>query len=179
MARAIAKNTAKAIIYAIDATQAFDVDENGMPKANVTVYATGKPSAAKAQRLVETRVGHKNVMILNIEVEETALSLDSETFRRNSLPCVAGVSYGHDCVCQTFKVTKLRGFYLDTEKGLQQFEDTYNGTTTPNKLLNFARSLFPNATITNTIVEEEKRYMLKERYIELAKRERKTLHRKF
>lgn len=171
MARAIAKNTAKATIYAFDATRDFELDESGMPKANLVVFATGKPSAAKAQRLVEVKAGHKNVMVLNVEVEETALSLDSETFRRNSLPCVAGVSYGHDYVCQTFKVTKMRGFYLDAEKGLQQFEDTYNGATTPNKLLNFARSLFPNATITNTVVEEEKRYMLKEQYIELAKRE--------
>ena len=169
MARTVSKSIASATIYALNPAKPFEVDANGMPKANVEFAADGNPSPNKARILAEKYCKTKNVMVLRVEVDETKLSVNPEVFITNSEICKDGATYGREYITQTFKITTLQGFYMD-EKGMHQFTDIYNGETTDNKLLNYARDLFGQTTvITAKKVVDERRFMTRERYMELAR----------
>lgn len=169
MARTVTKNLASATIYVLDATRAFDVDENGVPLANAIFTMDGNPSPNRARIESERRFKTKNLMVLKIEVDETKLRVSPEAFYVDSRVCEEGVSYGREYVTQTFKVTYLDGFAMG-EAGMVPFHLFYAGETTDNKLLNYAREVVnSSAIVTQKRVVEERRYMPRERYMELAR----------
>ena len=130
----------------------------------------GNPSVNKARLMAQKFCGSKNIMVMKIETDETKLSVSPEDFIAHSHICEEGVSYGREFVTQTFKLTSVWGFYLDTEKGMQKFHTFYEGETTESKLLNKIREWYGNtAIITDWTVSDERRYMKREEYLELAK----------
>ena len=169
MARTISKSIASATIYILDPSKEFKTDENGMPVANVTMYLDGNPSENKARIAAQKFCGSKNVMVLNIDVDETKLSVSPDVFIAHSKVCADGATYGREYITQTFKVTYIDGFYMD-ERGMHTFATAYNGETTQSKLLNYVRGTFgQNAVITLTTVIDERRYMARDDYMKLAK----------
>lgn len=168
MARSISKSIASATIFVFDPGTRYELDENGMPKANRKFTVDGNPSENAARIQAQKRYG-KNVLVLGIQVDETKLTVSPETFIANSEICVAGETYTREYVTQTFKVTRFGGFYTDAD-GLHQFAYEFAGETTANKLRNMAceRTGSQNTVITSTEVVEERRYMARSKYLELA-----------
>lgn len=169
MARTISKAIASATVYVFDPSTNFELDENGMPMANRTFQLDGNPSENKARIQAQQRFG-KNVMVLAVEVDETKLRIAPATFIANSEICKPDTTYGREYITQTFKVTTVSGFYTDAD-GLHQFSEVYAGETTANKLRNWVCDKFntQNAVVANATVSEERRYMSRETYLELAK----------
>ena len=169
MARTISKNISSATIFVLDPSKEFELDENGMPKPNVLFHADGIPSANRARLLAQKFCNSKNVMVVRIDVDETKLRVDPDTFIARSYICEDGKAYGREYVTQTFKITYIYGFYMDTD-GMKQFSEFYSGETTDNKLLNFAREKYgQTAIITNKTVIDERRYMTRDEYLALAR----------
>lgn len=169
MARSISKKVNSATIYVLDPSKSFEVDDNGMPKANVTIEVDGAPTDNKARIIAQKECGSKNVMVLDVVIDTNKLTVSPDVFRMHSSVCVEGETYGREYVTQEFKITYIDGFYMSDE-GMQPFSTTYNGVTTDSKLLNYAREVNNNtAIITNKRVETERRYMTREKYIELGK----------
>ena len=171
MARAISKKMVSATIYGFDATKEFQLDESGNPIANVVIQCDGNPSENKARILLERECGTKNVMVMNIEIDESKLNASSEDFYNHSEKCEEGVNYGREFITRIFKVTAVGGFYFDNDNKLQPFSTTYFDVTTDSKLLNWVRDVFDTnrVTITASEVIEEKRYMKRDDYFNLAK----------
>ena len=168
MARRISKNLASATIFVFDPSTEYELDENGMPKANRKFTVDGNPSDNAARIQAQKRYG-KNVLVLAIHVDETKLTVSPDTFIANSKVCVEGETYTREFVTQTFKVTRFYGFYTD-ESGLHKFTYEFAGETTANKLRNMAceRTGSQNTVITSTEIVEERRYMTRAKYLELA-----------
>ena len=169
MARSVTKSLASATIYVFDPSRDFSIGEDGMPLPNRKFVCDGNPSENKARILAEKHCKSKNVMVVRIEVDETKLNVTPETFYANSEECDPDATYGREFVTQTFKITLINGFYIDTA-GMHSFTVDYFGVTTDSKLLSYVREQFgQRATITHAAIVEERRYMTRERYIELAK----------
>lgn len=170
MARTVSKSIASATIYALDAAKAFDID-NGKPVANLVFTMDGNPSENKARIEASKMAGHKNVMILDIMVDETKVSVDPHVFMMNSSLCVEGESYGREYVTQTFKTTYYRGWYTDESGNMVAFENCYFGETTDSKLRKHAIDACgtQNVIITDKVVKDERRFMRREKYMSLAK----------
>lgn len=170
MARAVSKKMVSATIYGFNADIEFELDDNGMPKPNVVIQCDGNPSQNKARILLERECNTKNVMVMNIDIDESKLNVSSEDFYNHSEKCEDGVNYGREFVTRVFKITAVGGFYFD-DNGIHAFGTTYFDVTTDNKLLNWCRELFDTerVTITTNEVIEEKRYMKRDDYLKLAK----------
>ena len=170
MARTITKGIASATIYALDPTKKFDVDENGMPKANVVFATDGNPTSNKARLLAEKFCKSRNVMVLDVVVDETKLNVAPDVFYSNSAICLNGNTYGREYVTQTFKTTWIWGFAMG-ENGMESIEDCYMGVTTESKLLNYVRKNAgtQNCIITRTEIREQRRYMTRDKFMELAR----------
>lgn len=170
MARTVSKSLASATIYVLNPAEEFNVDENGMPIANVVFSVEGNPSQNKARILAEKYCESRNIMVLNIDVDESKLSVAPDVFIANSDICEEGKSYGREYVTQTFKITHIDGFYMDTDKGIQRFDVYLEDKTTDSKMLKFVREQYGNtACITSSVVIDERRFMTRERYLELAR----------
>ena len=167
--RKISKGIATSIINIIDPNKDMSFDENGFPLPNVTMEVSGTPSMNKARILAQREFG-RNVMVVSVDTDESKLTLDSETFYAHSSKCENGATYGHDMVTLTFKVTQAQGFAM-TSEGMKPFDFEMVGTTTANKLHNAVCDATgsTNVIITTTNVVEERRYMSREQYVELAK----------
>jgi hypothetical protein len=128
----------------------------------------GNPSDNRA-RIQAQKLFGKNVMVISVDVDETKLNVSPSDFIANSKVCKPNESYGREYITQTFKVTTIKGFYTDKD-GMHIMNLTYSGTTTDNKLRNFACDYYDtlNVVITNTTVTDERRYMTRERYMQLA-----------
>lgn len=169
MARTISKSIASATVYILDPMKEFKLDENGVPIANVIMHLDGNPSANKARIAAEKFCKSKNIMVTKIEVDETKLTVSPDVFIAHSKICKENETYGREYITQTFKVTYIDGLFMD-ENVMKVFNVEYNGETTQNKLLNYVRETFnQTAIITNTKVLDERRYMLREDYLKLAK----------
>lgn len=170
MARTISKSISAATIYALDASQPFDTDDNGMPIANMVFTMDGNPTQNRARLEACKQAGHKNVMILQIVIDETKLKVSPDVFVSNSKICKPDTVYGREYVTQTFKVTFYRGFAM-TENGMESFEDAFVGETTPAKLLKLARDRYQSQSVvvTESNVSEQRRYMTRDKYLELAR----------
>ncbi len=170
MARTVTKSLASATVYALDATQPFTTGANGMPEPNLVFNIDGNPTSNRARIAAQKAAGHKNVMVLRVDVDESKVKVSPATFYANSNLCVSGESYGREYVTQTFKVTRAKGFYIDAESGaFEQFTHNYFGVTTDSKLLKAVRDVYGmNAVISDTVIEEQRRYMSREDYMELA-----------
>lgn len=173
MARSINTLSAAATIYGIDPSKELKFDETGMPMPNVVIKANGNPSETRAFNLLAQHCKSKNVMVHHIDVDTNKLKVPSDVFLTHSKVCEKNVTYGHDYVVQTFKKSVLTGFYKDAKGKMHQFEEAYYVVTTVmNKLLNLVKDAHEDATfvmITKTDVVEEKRYMTKEEFMDLAK----------
>ena len=164
MARTISKNVATATIYVLDPNKAYTLDNNGMPIANVTIDVNGAPSRARAERIAREYCDSKNVMVMRIDVDETKLNVDPDTFILNSSVCAAGATYGREYKVQTFDVMHVTVFDGTT---LSTF--TINGNMAASRLLNYVREMTtPNAVVLNREDVQERRYMSVERYMALA-----------
>lgn len=171
MARAISINDNASTIYGFTPTREITIGDDGFPMPNIIIAAPGKVSDNKARLLLEKEVKTKNVMLVRVEFDETKLSLSAEDFIINSRRVLNGESFGHDSIVREFKITEFAGWYMD-EHGFHNFTDEFPGTTTTNKLLNYARDLFgPTATINpdSVNVTTEKRVMTRAKYSEIAK----------
>ena len=170
MARSISKSIASAIVYILDPTVEFDIVD-GKPVANTTMLLDGNPSMNKALIEAQKFCGHKNVMVLDIKVDETKVTVSPAAFMLNSRVCIEGQSYGREYITQTFKVTYYRGWYIDSDGNMVNFENAYNGETTDSKLRKHAIDACgsKNIVITEKTVKEERRYMRREKYMELAR----------
>ena len=170
MARRVTKNIASAHVYALDGTKDFKVDDDGMPLPNVDFYMDGNPHPNRARMAAEKYVGHKNIMVIKVDVDETKVSVSPDRFYQYSSPCLEGISYGHDTITATFEFTTVRGFYMDAE-GMHQFEEQYPGVTTDARLLNHIRELKGTqmAAITSKQITEDRRWMYKTEYLALAR----------
>lgn len=170
MSRTVTKSLATATVYALDATKEFETDANGMPIANLVFNIDGNPTANRARIAAQKAAGHKNVMIMSIEVDETKVKVSPTTFYANSSRCKEGETYGRDYVTQTFKLTEVSGFYIDDETGnMTPYANTYFGMTTDSKLLKAMRDTYGmTAIITAKPIVEERRYMARDKYMELA-----------
>ena len=170
MARTVTKSMASATVYALDATKAFETDENGMPKPNLVFNIDGNPTANRARIAAQKTAGHKNVMVVSIDVDESKVRVAPATFYANSNICKDGETYGREFVTQTFKLTKVSGFYIDDETGnMTPYTNTYFGVTTDSKLLKAMRDSYGmTAIITAKPIIEERRYMARDKYMELA-----------
>ena len=168
MARTVSKSLASATVYVFDPSTEFELDENGMPKPNRNFKLDGNPSANVA-RIQAQKLYGKNVLVCSVEVDETKLSVAPSVFIANSDICKEGESYGREYVTQTFKITEISGFYIGTE-GMTKFEYEFAGETTQNKLLNMICDKYQtrNAVITSSTVKDERRYMTRDKYLELA-----------
>lgn len=183
MARTVNKSVKSATIYALDANKAFECDENGMPIANVIIPADGAPNANKARLIAEKTVGHKNVMVLNVEIDAQKLTVSPIDFWNASQDCIDGETYGREYITQTFKVTAYSGFAMYPGLGMVPISGLYMGHTTQNKLLIYAKE---SAILTtddgkkqtplsvvlppaNVMELERRRYMTRELYMTLAK----------
>lgn len=169
MARTVSKSIASATVYVLDATKAFDI-KDGKPIANVVLNMDGNPSMNKARIEAAKTLGHKNIMILDIQVDETKVSVSPDVFMMNSSVCVEGESYGREFVTQTFKVTFYRGWYTDNDGTMVAFENAYMGETTDAKLRKHAIEACgtQNVIITEKTVKDERRFMRREKYMSLA-----------
>ena len=168
MARIINKTIASATIHYFIPSKPFEVDENGMPKANETLFVDGNPSPNKARILGEKAFKTKNLMVVSIEVDETKLKVEPMVFLAHSDVCEDGVSYSREFVTQQFEYTRIWGFCFE-DGNMKPFEATYEGKTTANKLLNYVRETHgQTAVITNSEVCTERRYMPRSKYLELA-----------
>ena len=168
MARKVTKSVSSATIFGFDPSKDFETGEDGFPIPNVVISADGNPTDNKARLLLEKHTGNKNVMVIRIEVDETKLSVGPNVFVVNSSPCIEGETYGREYITQTFKRTYLEGFYIDGT--MHTFQLDFVGTSTPNKNLALVRTEFGvQAVITKTEVVEERRFMTREKYLELAR----------
>ena len=172
MARAITKSLASSIVFGLDANKEFDMTDDGAIIPNVTVQCDGVPSETKALNLLAKKVGHRNVMVLNVQTDETKLSLSAAGFLMNSMVCKENEVYGHDFVTQTVKITVYNGFAVVDGKP-QPFIGEWIGETTKAKVLKAERDArnSRNVVVTSMQVKEERRYMSRELYLKLAKRE--------
>ena len=169
MSRTVTKSIASATVYVLDPSKDFEIDANGMPVANVTFELDGNPSPNRARIQAEKVCKSKNVMVLNIEVDETKIKVDPAIFMAHSEVCKPDTAYGREYVTQTFKITNVKGFYMDVESGLTNFEFEYMGVTTDSKLLKAARDKYGmQAVVTVKNVIEERRYMTRDKYLALA-----------
>ena len=171
MARSISINDNASTIYGFTPTREIVMGENGFPMPNIVISAPGKVSDNKARILLEKEAKTKNVMLVRVETDETKLSVSADDFIINSRRVLDGESFGHDYIVREFKITEFSGWLID-EQGFHEFKDEYPGTTTANKLLNYARELFgPTATInpSSVNVTTEKRVMTRAKYAEIAK----------
>ena len=169
MARTVSKSIASATVYILDPMKHFETDENGMPVANVEMHLDGNPTQNKARLAAQKFCASKNVMVMRIDVDETKLNVSPDVFIAHSKICGDGATYGREYVTQTFKVTYIDGFYMN-DNGMQKFSAFYSGETTANKLLNYARETYgQTAIITSKSVKDERRYMLREDYLKLAR----------
>lgn len=168
MARIINKTIASATIRYFIPSKPFEVDENGMPKPNETLFVDGNPSQNKARILGEKAFKTKNLMVVSIEVDETKLKVDPLVFLAHSDVCEDGATYSREYVTQQFEYTRIWGFTFE-DGAMKPFEMTYEGKTTANKLLNYVREKYSQAAvITNSEVCTERRYMTRAKYLELA-----------
>ena len=171
MARSISINDNASTIYGFTPTRKITIGESGFPIPNVIISTPGKLSDNKARILLEKEAKTKNVMLVRVETDETKLSVSAENFVINSRRVLDGESFGHDYIVREFKITEFSGWFID-EHGFHEFSDEFPGTTTANKLLNYARELFgPTATVKPDSVKitTEKRVMTRAKYAEIAK----------
>lgn len=172
MARTISKSISSATINVLDPSKSFKTDVNGMPIANVSFVLDGNPTMNKARIAAQKFCGSKNVMVLSIDVDETKLTVSPDVFIANSSVCDPNEVYGREYVTQTFKITTYHGFYIDPENcSMVQFENCYFGETTANKLLKHAQDAAGtlNCVVTDSSVSDERRYMSREKYMQLAR----------
>lgn len=170
MSRTVTKSLATATVYALDATKPFETDSNGLPIANLVFNIDGNPTANRARIAAQKAAGHKNVMVMTIDVDETKVKVSPATFYANSSLCKENESYGREYITQTFKLTKVSGFYIDDESGnMTPYTNTYFGVTTDSKLLKAMRDTYGmTAIVTSKPIVEERRYMARDKYMELA-----------
>lgn len=170
MTRTVTKAISSATVYALDPSKPFDTDDNGMPLPNLVFAIDGNPTSNRARIAAQKAAGHKNVMVLRVDVDESKVKVAPATFYANSSICVSGESYSREYVTQTFKVTRIHGFYIDAETGaFEPFTHNYFGVTTDSKLLKAVRDVYGlNAVISETVIEEQRRFMTRETYMELA-----------
>ena len=167
MARKVTKSIVKSTVYGLNPSAPFDTDENGFPIANVTLLVQGNPSQNQAYLKLAKFCGSKNVMVIDIVADETKISIDPFTFYAHSKACIEGISYGREYITQTFKITEYDVLYMSSE-GMKYGSGFYIGETTQSKLLNYARESHPNCIITQTRVIDERRFMTRNEYLELA-----------
>ena len=178
MARATNVIVKSSTILALDMKKSFKRDENNKPIANLIFTVNGTPNMASAQRKACELVKHKNVMIIGIiKNENETFTLSADVFIANSKVCEPNVSYGHDFVTREFSVTQVDATYIDDNFEIITETIVYNGKTTTNKLLNFAREYFNNNNVvideSTIVVKNEKRYMSKDTYMELGRKQNK------
>ena len=169
MARSISKSLASATVYVFDPSIAFELDENGNPKPNREFKIDGNPSL-NAARIKAQKLYGRNILVTDVQVDETKLTVSPTDFLMHSSVCLDGESYGREFVTQTFKITTYRGWYM-SEDGMTAFENEYVGETTQSKLQThaIASTGTKNTVITDVTVREERRFMSRDKYMELAK----------
>ena len=176
MARGINKNIAHSTIFALNCSIPFGMDENNNPVPNMVFNMNGAPNMNVALREAIKRAKDidgkptKNVMIINIATTTTKVQVSASDFIANSYVCENGVVYGHEYITREFQITELQIMYVD-KNGMHNETLIYDGKTTENKLLNFARDYTKcqNTCILSSKVKNERRYMTNEKYASLAK----------
>lgn len=171
MARTITKAITTTTIAVFDPSRKFELDENGMPQANVFFERNGNVSLERAQKLAEVFCKNKNVMAMSVQTSVKKSAVSPSTFYNHSHICIEGQTYGHDTITQEFVFTYASGFYIDAE-GMHKLDYVSNsalmyfGKTTANKYLNHAREVLnTNAvTITELFHGKVKRWMSKDEY---------------
>ena len=127
---------------------------------------------ARARILLKKKLGTSNFFMFPLAYDTSKVSLDAETFFENSLVCYDGVSYDRGYAVQTLKITTLKVEIFDLTKITEDtevhfFERLGEYTETRNRKFLEDAIGHPNFIFTTT-VREEKRYMTKEKYMELA-----------
>ena len=176
MARGINKSIAHSTIFALNCSIPIVMNENNSPVANMVFSMNGTPNVNVALREAIRRAKDangnptKNVMILDIMTTTTNVQVSASDFIANSNVCQNGVSYGHEYITREFQVTVLDIMWIDKD-GMHNATIYYDGKTTQNKLLNYARDYTKcqNTCILNSDVKNERRYMTNEKYASLAK----------
>ena len=169
MGRTINKNMSSSTVYAIDANKPIEQDENGVIVANMVFQVEGVCSENKARIRAEKLAGHKNVMIMFVDVDETKLTVNPDVFYYNSSPCRDGVSYGREYVTQSFTNLSVNGLYKGEDGILKPFVYNIPNEMADSRVLSYMREAYgKDAVILNIERETEKRYMLRTKYIELA-----------
>lgn len=169
MSRTVSKSISAATVFVFDPSIEFTLDENGFPLPNRSFELNGNPSNNRA-RIQAQKLFGKNVLITNVQVDESKLSVPPAVFVAHSDVCKTGETYGREYITQTFKITHISGFYTD-DNGMHMLENCeYFGTTTANKLRNFVCDMYQtqNVVITSSEIKDERRYMTRELYLKLA-----------
>lgn len=174
--RAITKAIGFSTVHALNADIPFSVDENGMPVANMIFNVNGTCSESKALRIATKQAKDangnptKNVMIIKVDTcNGPKISLDANVFLAHSEICQDNVTYGHEYITREFNATSITVMYIDNN-GMHNDTLIYDGITTANKLLNYARKSTncQNCVITKTENIVERRYMSNAKFEELA-----------
>lgn len=163
----MARTIKKAIIESI-ITVAY-IDENDEYKEG-QIPVKGRPTENRALIIAQKKYG-KNAMVLDIETDETSISISPVAFLAHSEVCEEGETYGREFVTQTFEITSFNVKYR-TKAGMMETTLFYDGKTTVSKLRNFAIEKLDTKNVLvlpNTIeVTQERRYMTKSAYLQLA-----------
>lgn len=122
----------------------------------------------KSERAAKVRVrkelGTNNFMVVSCEIQrgtdEKRLTIDADTFFTNSLPCVDGVTYGHDTITAQF-TTSVYTVYTMTETLLVSII----GKTTPNKA---RKTIAEQLKDENILVNETPAYETERRWMAVA-----------
>lgn len=162
MARTIKKSLATATVNV-----AVITDSGEMVEKSFTL--DGNPNESKALRVAQKKYGF-NVMVLSVDIDESSVAIDPDVFFANSEVCNPDTSYGREYITQTFKNTIIHAMHM-VDGSPKPETLVYFGVTTLRKARNFACDSLEdsNVIVTGTEVVEERRFMTREKYKELAR----------
>ena len=149
------------------------VEENGQRQVVTESYTfEGTRSVAGAKAALTKQLKTSNFMVVDSSVESGSdirkYTMDVDSFIALADMCEEDVSYGHDTVTATIKVTQAGYVTMDSVE-----EQTYTmvGVTTERKLRNaIAKSINDeNILVTDIQVGEVRMWMPKERFVKHAK----------
>ena len=148
------------------------VDVTFMNEGNMerkTFTQAGRKSEKAMSVYVRKLLGTQNFLMQNLNVvegdDEKSYSMSNELFIANSDICDADTSYGREFVTATVKTSR---FTVLAEDGMKTVE--LAGTTTENKARKFIGDVLgtTNFLLTSTEISESRRYMTKDKFMELA-----------
>lgn len=135
-----------------------------------TIEVAGNKSEVAIKNAIRKKLNTQNFFLKHYETkatgDEQTLSVDGVVFYDNSEPCIDGESYDRSFVTSTFKITHVA--YMSAS-GIHECKIIDNVSEAKARRTIAKDINDDNILITGLIVKDERRYMPKDKFIELAK----------